>query len=180
MPLKCKEKRAAYKKQYYLDNKEAKDAYQKEYYQDNKEAALARSKQHYQDNKEEILLQKKEYDKNNKAAITDKRLKRSYGINSKEYDAILAAQNDCCPICLKHHTEFTKKLAVDHIHDRTGDVDYNKGVSAAVRGLLCTNCNTGLGKLGDSMDNLIRAIGYKMANDLCPFTLTKRQTNEED
>ena len=107
-------------------------------------------------------------------------LKRRYGLTQEDYQSILGAQNGCCPICLKHHTEFTKKLAVDHIHDRVGGVDYNKGVAAAVRGLLCDPCNRGIGMLGDSMDNLIRAIGYKMANDLCPFTLTKRETNEED
>ena len=180
MPLKCKEKEYAYQKQYRIDNKEAKDAYQKEYYQDNKEAELARSKQYYQDNKESRRANRRQYYQDNKEAEINGRLLRAYGINSQEYAAILDAQDGCCPICLKHHTEFTKKLAVDHIHDRTGCVDYNKGVAAAVRGLLCDSCNKGLGILGDSMDNLIRAIGYKMANDLCPFTLTKRQTHEED
>ena len=152
--------------------KEKKNAYNKQYYQDNREEMLARQRQYDRANKEN----KKQYYLDN----IDKRLKTRYGINSQEYAAILDAQDGCCPICLKHHTEFTKKLAVDHIHDRTGCVDYNKGVAAAVRGLLCDSCNKGLGILGDSMDNLIRAIGYKMANDLCPFTLTKRQTHEED
>jgi hypothetical protein len=178
--FKCKEKRAAYDKQYNQDNKEARSAYRKQYYQDNKEEELAYHKQYHLDNQEKILLRTKEHYQNNKAEIEDKRLKRRYGINSQEYDSILADQNGCCPICLKHHTEFDKKLSVDHIHDRVGGVDYNKGVSAAVRGLLCGPCNKALGGLGDSMDNLIRAIGYKMANDLCPFTLTKRETHEED
>ena len=139
MPFRCKEKQAAYNKQYQQENKESLAAYNKSY-----------------------------------------SLRILYGLTEEDYQGILEAQDGCCPICLKHHTEFPKRLAVDHIHDCVGDVDYNKGVSAAVRGLLCNSCNKGLGILGDSMDNLIRAIGYKMANDLCPFTLTKRQTHEED
>ena len=180
MAFKCKDKEAAYAKQYHLDNKEKRNAYSRKSHQDNREDRLAQKRRHYLDNKDEILILRKEHHKNNKAAREDGRLLRCYGINSQEYDSILAAQNGCCPICLKHHTESARKLAVDHIHDRVGGVDYNKGVSAAVRGLLCDSCNKGLGILGDSMDNLIRAIGYKMANDLCPFTLTKRQTHEED
>lgn len=169
MPFKCKDKSAAYHKQYRIENKEKYAAYGKKRYQDNRDEQLARSRQYYQDNKERH---------SEKNRVTT--LKRFYGLTPADYQSILGAQNGCCPICLKHHTEFPKRLAVDHIHDCVGDVDYNKGVSAAVRGLLCNNCNTGIGKLGDSMDNLIRAIGYKMGSDLCPFTLTKRETTEED
>ena len=170
MGYKCKKEAAAYAKQYYIDNKE--DALKKnaQYYKDNKEAISSRSKQYREENKEAIAANNKSY-----------HLKTSYGLTEADYQSILEAQDGCCPICLKHHTEFTKRLAVDHIHDRDASgVDYNKGVPASVRGLLCTDCNTSIGKLGDSLDNFLRLIAYKMGSDLCPFTLTKRETDESD
>src|SRR5690606_973341 len=39
-----------------------------------------------------------------------------------------------------------KSLAVDHCHE-----------TGKFRGWLCTNCNTGIGKLGDGIEGLIRA-----------------------
>jgi hypothetical protein len=42
-----------------------------------------------------------------------------------------------------------KPLHIDHDH-RTGKV----------RGLLCVSCNTGIGKLGDDVDGLYRALRY--------------------
>jgi len=174
MSHKCKEKKAAYMKQWRADNKESIAAKKKKWQADNKEAQAAYNKiymkQWRADNKESIAAKKKLYN-----------LKNSYGLTEEDYQSILEAQNGCCPICLKHHTEFTRRLAVDHIHDRAASgLDYNKGVSGAVRGLLCDSCNTGIGKLGDSLDNFIRLIAYKMGSDLCPFTLTERDKNESD
>ncbi len=57
-----------------------------------------------------------------------------YQMTSKEYDALLESQDGCCAICKKHHTEFDKRLYIDHDH-LTNDV----------RGLLCNSCNLHLG-----------------------------------
>lgn len=43
-------------------------------------------------------------------------------------------------------------LCVDHAHD-----------DGRVRGLLCDNCNRGIGLLGESPDALIRAAAYLQA-----------------
>lgn len=45
--------------------------------------------------------------------------------------------------------EFVRRLAVDHCHS-----------TGKIRGLLCHNCNTGLGKLGDSIESLTKALNY--------------------
>ena len=55
-----------------------------------------------------------------------------------------AKQNNKCALCLKE-----KELFVDHCHD-TGNV----------RGLLCRECNTSLGKFHDDVNILTRAIDY--------------------
>lgn len=72
------------------------------------------------------------------------RLKHRYGITAAEYDAMYTAQKGCCAICAKPAEEggspahWTAKLAVDHCHD-----------TGKVRGLLCNDCNAGIGHLAN-------------------------------
>lgn len=75
----------------------------------------------------------------------EKRLKR-YGITEKEYNQILKKQDGRCSICKKQQD---KKLVVDHNHE-----------TKKIRGLLCGNCNRGIGLLGDSKKQLKEAIKY--------------------
>lgn len=79
-------------------------------------------------------------------------LERKYGMTLLDYEALLEKQGHACAICHKSHSR-TNPLHVDHCH-KTGQV----------RGLLCTNCNTGLGKLGDSIPQLWAAIKYLMGD----------------
>ncbi len=80
-------------------------------------------------------------------------LKRLYGLSRKKYMALYEAQNGKCAVCGQIETKIIKgrliKLAVDHCHD-----------SGAIRGLLCSKCNQGLGHLDDSPERLRRAIAY--------------------
>lgn len=73
-------------------------------------------------------------------------LRTNYGITMEDYQAMLSAQNGVCAICRcrPDHT-----LHVDHDH-RTG----------LVRGLLCRNCNRGIGCLRDDLDLLRNAVEY--------------------
>ena len=83
-----------------------------------------------------------EYDK-------DKKLQAAYGIGYAEYNTMLAAQNGCCAICGTNSTGGRKAFHVDHCHD-----------TGKVRGLLCGNCNSGIGNLRDDIGLLKRAITY--------------------
>lgn len=56
---------------------------------------------------------------------------RTYGITEDQYNELLEKQNHCCNVCLRHESEFKTRLAVDHRHDKEGEI----------RGLLCTHCN---------------------------------------
>lgn len=76
-------------------------------------------------------------------------LKKSYGIDLEKYNEILASQNGVCAICLKPETSKRGWLHVAHCH-RTREV----------RGLLCGNCNTGIGKFGDDSKVMQSAIEY--------------------
>jgi len=77
-----------------------------------------------------------------------RKLSRKFGITTSEYESMSAAQQGLCAICGKPEKP-NKRLAVDHCHK-----------SGVVRGLLCSLCNTAIGKLGDSPELLRRAIAY--------------------
>jgi hypothetical protein len=79
----------------------------------------------------------------------DFKLKRAYGIGYAEYLKMLDAQNGCCAICGTSDTGNRKAFHVDHCHE-----------TGKVRGLLCGNCNSGIGNLRDDVGLLRRAIDY--------------------
>lgn len=65
--------------------------------------------------------------------------------NPSQYSAMREAQAGACACCGKT----PKTLVVDHSHG-----------TKTVRGLLCHACNTGIGKLGDTVEGLKQAIVY--------------------
>ncbi len=80
------------------------------------------------------------------------RLKTQYNLTEEEYINILHKQKSCCAICKKKIATLKGKrggLNIDHCH-KTGKV----------RGLLCTTCNTALGKFKDNTEYLQNAINY--------------------
>lgn len=77
-------------------------------------------------------------------------LRKNYNLTLEELEALEVSQSYCCSICRKK-----KKLHVDHDHD-----------TGTVRGLLCFNCNTALGKFEDSTEILEAALKYIKANRL--------------
>lgn len=79
----------------------------------------------------------------------NRKLLKEYGISYSEYLIMLEAQNGGCAICGTTSTGNRKAFHVDHCH-KTGKV----------RGLLCGNCNSGIGNLRDSIPLLERAIEY--------------------
>jgi len=77
-------------------------------------------------------------------------LYRNYGITLAQYDEMLNAQGGVCAICKDEcNRKTTKRLCVDHDH-----------FSGVVRGLLCFQCNVGIGKFKDKPATLLSAISY--------------------
>lgn len=75
----------------------------------------------------------------------------NYGITLAQYEEMLKTQDGKCAICEQPETSVDRSgslrsLAVDHCHN-----------SGKVRGLLCSRCNTTLGKLEES-PQLLRAM----------------------
>lgn len=82
-------------------------------------------------------------------AARDKHLRRTYGISAVEYDTMAAKQGGRCAICGREPYGRSKYLYVDHSHD-----------SKKIRGLLCLNCNAGIGALQDDPALMERAATY--------------------
>lgn len=79
-------------------------------------------------------------------------LKAKYGITAAEFDTMLAAQGGGCAVCgTTEPPGRGQRFHVDHCHS-----------TGRVRGLLCNECNVGLGKFKDSTDLLRRAAEYLM------------------
>ena len=144
MPPKTAEERAAYGKAYREKNKEALVAYRKAYYEKNKEAIKA-----YREKNKEAM---KAYQEKNKEALAAYNkafyMLRKYGITLAEKKEMLNEQGNKCKICLQ---EFNDKVVscVDHCH-----------TMGNIRGLLCRQCNVGLGNFKDNPVALIKAAEY--------------------
>lgn len=91
----------------------------------------------------------KEYNKSRKKENLDNLLKLYYNITLKEYNKILKEQNCRCKICNIHNEDVYDRLHVDHCH-----------TTGKVRGLLCFQCNSALGKFKDDVQLLQNAIEY--------------------
>jgi len=78
--------------------------------------------------------------------------KRRYGVT---FDQYLALMKEDCGICGISRNDTDKKFAIDHCHK----TEHNDGVMK-IRGVLCHNCNKGLGSLQDDIGILFKAIKY--------------------
>lgn len=75
-------------------------------------------------------------------------LKAKFGITLDEYETKKNSQNGLCAIC-KKALGMGKKCHLDHCHS-----------TGKIRGMLCSECNTGLGKFVDQPDLLRAAANY--------------------
>lgn len=106
-----------------------------------------RAAQWRKDNPDRYKAAIKKWQADNPDALRRNHYSRSYGISLEQYDALFAAQKGACAICAK--PPGARRLAVDHCH-----------TTKAIRGLLCVQCNTAIGKLNDDPELLRRAIAY--------------------
>ena len=158
-----KEKTRVRHKTYRENNKEKLKANSEAYREKNKEKIRAWGRAYYENNKEELNAKHKAYHKKNRDKKRARELKRKFGISLHEYDLMLTEQKGKCACCGIHQNELTMRFAVDHDHD-----------TGLIRGLLCHICNTGIGKLGDNIEGLMKALNYLEKHELTK----ERKTNE--
>lgn len=83
--------------------------------------------------------------KDNPDLLREANLLRYFGIGIQEYNKLHASQGGCCAICKKK----LETLSVDHDH-----------TTGAIRGLLCPQCNFGIGNFLNDIGLLKSAIAY--------------------
>lgn len=110
----------------------------------------ASDRAYYLANKDERCAYVRAYKKANRLRLNCARM----GTTVEWYERTLHKQRGKCAICRTDNPgavggKRRRFWCIDHDH-KTGEV----------RGLLCNNCNAGLGLLGDSTKNLGRAIQY--------------------
>jgi len=95
-----------------------------------------------------------EYEEHHRKSA-NRSLKRKYGITLEQYEVMHDEQNGVCKICgnpetrKNPYTDMPSRMPVDHCHE-----------TGKIRGLLCTDCNVGIGKLNDDIKLLEKAIEY--------------------
>lgn len=94
--------------------------------------------------------------KNNPDKAKNQRLKK-YGITIDDYNFLREQQGFCCAICNRHEEQVEQGMAVKTSHSLCIDHCHTTG---KIRGLLCTNCNTLIGKSKDNIAVLESAIKY--------------------
>jgi hypothetical protein len=83
----------------------------------------------------------------------DTKFRAQYNITLDDFNAMLEAQKGVCYIC-KEVCASGRQLCVDHDHKKK-----------IVRGLLCVNCNRGIGNFRDDTALLKRALMYLRKNN---------------
>ena len=108
-------------------------------------------KRYYKSNKEEINVKTLSYQRKNPEKRRGYKLKLQYKTTLKEYQRLFELQGGKCAICGQDNSgcKTKKSLCIDHDH-KTGKI----------RGLLCDNCNKGLGCFKDSLESLDLASKY--------------------
>lgn len=103
---------------------------------------------YYRRNKEKLVAQNRA----RRARTPGARLMERHGITYDDYKEMFRAQGEVCALCRlpgKPRRNNVMPLVVDHCHE-----------TKRIRGLLCHGCNLALGKLGDTIPSLARALAY--------------------
>ena len=71
-------------------------------------------------------------------------MRKKFNLSESQYAKLM--ENTSCQICGR---DISNKKCIDHCHTKE-----------KIRGVLCNNCNTALGLVGDNVDTLSRMIDY--------------------
>ena len=84
-------------------------------------------------------------------------IKHKYGISLDEWNAILDRQGGVCAVCER----VAKRWATDHDHSCCPG---ERTCGECVRSILCSQCNTALGLLGESVERALALVAYMEAS----------------
>jgi hypothetical protein len=139
----------AWRKKWEETNREHVQQYRKEYNLKHREEKRNDAIKRYYSNIELSRQKGRDAYYKRKNKVENTRLQRVYNITLEQYNIILKNQNNKCAICDIPQSECIRRFDVDHNHH-----------TKEIRGLLCPNCNKGIGLFGESIEILQNAIQY--------------------
>lgn len=146
----CKACKAKYLNAYYKANKwryPKRTPEEQAAYNRTRRDKYAASEEYRRDTKKKV----NDYRVRNLEKVRKGKITGLYGITVDEYDRLVEADGGRCAICKKEPTNESrqKRLHLDHCHK-----------SGKIRGMLCSACNLGIGKLNDDPELLEAAAAY--------------------
>jgi hypothetical protein len=131
--------------------KDCTKARRQRWYAANREREIARVVAWQRDHPEMVRARMDEFRAAGKKKISDRKshLKRKYGLTLETFEEMCEAQGGGCAICGRPDAD-----NVDHDH-----------VTGRVRGILCWNCNIGVGHFEDDVDRFVAAAAYLDRDD---------------
>lgn len=127
---------------------------QKVRYDANPEKVCAASRKWVREHKEQHAATKRKWCKANPGKHNASRRKVNYGISNEQFLELFKQQEGKCAICgfVFPGIDTGNRVLSPHVdHDH---------VTGKIRGLLCSSCNTGLGRFKDSVARIQKAIWY--------------------
>jgi hypothetical protein len=140
-------------KAYHTNHREENREKSRRWAANHPEARLAYQRRYAAENREKVRAFKRRWRAKNPESVAATKRKNKYGLTANQFIALNEAQGGLCKLCSAFPTGRRKHLSVDHDH-KTGKV----------RGLLCNNCNHGLGHFHDNPEILKKAIAYLAAS----------------
>jgi len=129
--------------------------------------------------REKQAAKMRDYRAKNPQKLRNVSLKQNYGITLAKYQELVRNQSGLCAICKRppepsrtgRKRTLSANLWVDHDH-----------VTGNIRGLLCSNCNLGIGYFRDAAGVLRDAAAYLEAScfESRAFTDRDRESSEDD
>jgi hypothetical protein len=148
--------RANYQRAYYVANKERLNAQTKAYYKNNKPYLAEKMRLWRAKNKDRLRANREA----NKEAIAAKAkaYRQKYKDRRLQVERRRRGMPEPTRPCPKQcescgRVPVKMGLHLDHCH-----------VTGKFRGWLCGNCNSAIGKLGDNIDGVYRAVAYLLTN----------------
>jgi hypothetical protein len=108
----------------------------------------------YRENRESERIRNRNYYRNNRETQRIRHRNNRHGITQEWFDQKIQEQDGKCAIC---HNTFTNTPHIDHDHECCPQ---SKSCDKCRRGLLCEDCNLGLGRFKDDVSIMSSGIQY--------------------
>ncbi len=116
--------------------------------------ASQKNKRYYENHRDTVLKKNADYHQRNKEKVAKRHRLVAFKMTKEQHDSKLKEQKNQCAICGQ---SFVRTPHIDHNHECCPK---RPTCGKCNRGLLCDDCNLGLGRFKDSIKILRKAIQY--------------------